>query len=143
MWASGVETATPFSRSFRRSSPTWNQCSRGVGWTAKSITRLSTASRAARVRAPLTSSATTRGGRTTNPPARASSSAGTSRPAKKSIQTEVSTTTPLTRLLEVDLEPQLPLELHRLLERPPLADEPEPFDERLGDPLPGHCHRVF
>ena len=52
----------------------------------------------------------------------ASSKVGTSRPAKKSIQTDVSTTRPVTQFLEVDVEPQLAFESHRFLIGPSLTN---------------------
>src|SRR5581483_6697749 len=99
------------------------------------------ASRSVSRRAPLTSSAATIGGRTAAPCARASSSVGTGRPAKKSIQLDVSTTT-LTRLLEVDLQLELAPQGARLIVRPCPADEPQAFDQRLRDPLSRDAHGV-
>src|SRR5262249_60823386 len=92
--------------------------------------------------APLTSSATTTGGSTTSPCARASSSEGVGTPAKKSIQTDVSATTPLTGHLEVDVEVELSTERHGLLIGSGAPDESKSLDEGVGDPPAGHSHRV-
>src|SRR5262249_26574054 len=92
--------------------------------------------------APLTSSATTTGGSTTSPCARASSSEGVGTPAKKSIQTDVSATTPLTGHLEVDVEVELSTERHGLLVGSGAPDESKSLDEGVGDPPAGHSHRV-
>jgi len=91
-------------------------------------------------RAPLTSSATTIGGNATMPWASPSSSAEAGRPEKKSIQTDVSTTRPLTRLVQVDLQVDLASQGHGLLVSARSAHHPKTRDERLRDAFAGHVH---
>src|SRR5919109_518452 len=89
------------------------------------------------------SSATTMGGSTTAPCARPSSNAGTGRPPRKSIQTDVSTTRPLTRFVQVDLELDLPAQCHRLAVGTCAAYEMEPGHESVSDALARYLHRIF
>jgi hypothetical protein len=91
--------------------------------------------------APLTSSAITTGGTTTSPPARASSNAGLGRPEKKSIQTEVSTTT-LTRLTHVYFKLDLASQGHGLLVGAGTAQPLQTFNKSLGDPFTGDSHGI-
>ena len=94
-------------------------------------------------RAPLTSSAATMGGRTTSPWRSASCKAGTDRPANSSIQTDVSTTTALTRGVEIDGEFHLSTKRHGFLIGARAPHQAEALDESLRDSFPGHLHGLF
>jgi hypothetical protein len=77
------------------------------------------------------------------PLASASSSIAVARPEKKSIQTDVSTTTPLTRLLQIDRQRDLTAECERPLVRTMPLDLLEALDQCLGDPFASRSHGVI
>src|SRR5437660_5779629 len=71
------------------------------------------------------------------PSERASSNSSAGFPAKKSIHTEVSTTTPATDRLEIDLQPNFPLQSESALVEAASLHLFESFDDRFCDSLPG------
>src|SRR5207253_4508170 len=71
------------------------------------------------------------------PSERAASNSWAGFPAKKSIHTEVSTTTPATDRLEIDFQPNFPLQGESALIEAASLYLFESFDDRFGDALPG------
>ena len=63
--------------------------------------------------------------------------------AKKSIQTEVSTTIPFTGFAQVDGQMELSFQGHCFVVRAAAADPFQPFDQGFGNALAGHRHRVI
>src|SRR5205823_5074585 len=65
--------------------------------------------------------------------------------AKKSTQTDVSTTTPATSSapIDIDLQSQLPAQCKGAIVETPALNLFQSFDDRFGDPLAGDLLRCF